>query len=913
VRPPLDMNSGGIRQFWMKTIHPEIRFGNRRSKEGTPDAMKGQELIADQVRKLYEHTVFGSVATLINGTVLVFVLRHRVSSLKLSLWLCAAILISLLRLSLYRSYHKNTLSQRETARWKNFFIASLFFAGLLWGAAAIFLYPPDAIGHQAFIALVIGGMVAGAVGSFTSVLTAFYLFSIPALAPITVRFFLQGTEIHFAMGCMALLFLLIMSMMASRTHKEYINLLSLKFENSGLVGALRQEVVQRKLAEKDLRIKNAQIEEIVAERTLELETAVNRLRHEVKARKMATHALKENQQRMRAIINYAPLLIWAVDRDGVFTFSEGKGLDMIGFKPGEVVGQSIFELFRDNTQIIQNTKQALNGELVSGPTAFGGVVYENRLEPIVDDEGRISGVIGVAIDVTNQQKALEALRRSEEKYRELVENINDVLFTIDRKGRIIYISPVVESVFGYRSREMLAKRFYDFVDADDRLRVESEFEKVFRENAVVSEYRLIGKSGQTKWCRSSARPIMTNGRPIGVQGILADITQSKQLEEQLRRAHKMEALGTLAGGVAHDLNNILCGIVSYPDLLLLDLPQESPLREPLTTIKASGEKATAIVQDLLTLGRRGVAATELLNLNPIIEEYLTSPEFKSLQALYPNIRIRRDLQSDLFNLEGSRVHLSKTLMNLVANAAEAMPMGGAITIQTANRYADEPVAGFDTVAEGEYVVLTVTDAGIGIDEEDLARIFEPFYTKKVMGRSGSGLGMAVVWGTVKDHGGYINASSRKDAGSCFELLFPATRRQLPSNASTVPHEAYMGAGESILIVDDVKQQREIAARMLTRLGYRPETVASGEAAIEYLSRESADLILLDMIMTPGIDGLETYRRILQINGHQKAIIVSGYSESEQVRATQALGAGSYIKKPYTLEALGTTIKAELQA
>lgn len=601
-----------------------------------------------------------------------------------------------------------------------------------------------------------------------------------------------------------------------------------------------------------------------------------------------------------------------MDQNGVLTFSEGKGLELIGLKPGQSVGQSVFELFRDHPQIVQNAKRVLAGELVSGPTTYNGVIFENRYEPIVSDDHNIIGAIGVAIDITAQQEAQEALRRGEEKYRELVENINDVLFTTDRNYQTTYISPMVEPVFGYRPEEVLGKPFHEFVDSNDRTRILVDFEKTFGKEARAGEYRFLSKSGQLKWCRVSVRSIAENGCSVGVQGILADITQSKCLEEQLQRAHKMEALGFLAGGVAHDLNNILSGIVSYPDLLLLDLPQDSPLCEPLTTIKASGERAATIVQDLLTLARRGVSTTALLNLNRIIEDYLQSPEFRTLKARYPEIRVEKKLQPELFNLIGSGVHVSKTLMNLVSNAAEAMPKGGPITIETANQYIDQTVSGFDTVAEGEYVVLTVTDAGVGIAEEDLDRIFEPFYTKKMMGRSGSGLGMAVVWGTVKDHGGYINVRSRKDMGASFELLFPATRRTLPESTRPVPYESYLGHGESILVIDDVKHQREIAVMMLTRLGYRPEAVASGEEAIDYLADKNPDLIILDMIMTPGIDGLETYQNILRISPRQKAIIVSGYSETDRVSKTQALGAGGYIKKPYTLETIGMAIKKELE-
>jgi CheY-like chemotaxis protein len=374
----------------------------------------------------------------------------------------------------------------------------------------------------------------------------------------------------------------------------------------------------------------------------------------------------------------------------------------------------------------------------------------------------------------------------------------------------------------------------------------------------------------------------------------------------------MEALGFLAGGVAHDLNNILCGIVSYPDLLLRDLPDNSPLRAPLVTIKTSGEKASSIVQDLLTLARRGVASTELLNINHLVEEYLLSAECKTLLTLHPEVLISKKLQPDLLNLVGSRTHIAKSLMNLISNAAEAMPPGGTITVTTENRYLDTSVSGFETVREGEYAVLSVEDTGTGIDEEDLARIFEPFYTKKVMGRSGSGLGMTVVWGTVKDHGGHINVHSVPGVGTHFELFFPATRQTLPETVNTIPYEAYQGQGEFVLVVDDVQQQREIAKAMLSRLGYHTEVVDSGEEAIAYLEDNNPNLIVLDMIMDPGIDGFETYKRIVARKPGQKAIIVSGFSESEQVRKTQELGAGQYLKKPYTLETLGLAVRKELE-
>jgi len=312
----------------------------------------------------------------------------------------------------------------------------------------------------------------------------------------------------------------------------------------------------------------------------------------------------------------------------------------------------------------------------------------------------------------------------------------------------------------------------------------------------------------------------------------------------------MEALGTLAGGVAHDLNNILSGIVSYPDLLLLDLPKDSTLTKPIETIKKSGEKAAAIVQDLLTLSRRGAVVTEVVDLNEIVSEQLQSPEFKLLRSHHPLVRIESDLDFNLLPIKGSSIHLSKMVMNLFSNAAEAMPDGGLLRVSTKNRYIDRPVEGYDEVEEGDYVVLTVSDRGVGIRPEDMRRIFEPFYSKKVMGRSGTGLGMAVVWGAVKDHQGYIDLQSTEGKGATISVYLPATRLELPVAPDERTLEDLMGRGESILVVDDVAEQREIASRLLNRLGYAVTTASSGEEAVVQVKNDSPELVLLDMIMAP---------------------------------------------------------------
>ena len=295
----------------------------------------------------------------------------------------------------------------------------------------------------------------------------------------------------------------------------------------------------------------------------------------------------------------------------------------------------------------------------------------------------------------------------------------------------------------------------------------------------------------------------------------------------------------------------------------------------------------------------------------IVTEYLDSAEYRNLRETHKFVNFRTVLAPGLLNMRGSLTHIKKALMNLVINASEAIEGGGTVTISTHNRYLYEPLNGCKDVRRGEYVVLTVTDDGRGISPGDLERIFEPFYTKKVMGRSGTGLGLAIVWNTVQDHNGYIDVMSDPN-GTAFELYFPVVREEAAALEQKTPLEDYMGNGEEILVVDDEQRQREIACGMLRRLGYTVEAVSSGAEAIKFMKGHFPDLIVLDMIMPNGIGGLETYAAIAEIHPGQKVIIASGYARTKEVEIAQSLGAGKYIKKPYTLEKIGLAVKDALK-
>ena len=522
--------------------------------------------------------------------------------------------------------------------------------------------------------------------------------------------------------------------------------------------------------------------------------------------------------------------------------------------------------------------------------------------------------------MAERKQSEAALRESEERHRLSLEASPDPIVVYDIQGKVSYVNHAFEQTFGWSKDEVIGNRI-DFVPQENLAETKAAIERMLQGEKTVSfETRCLTKDGRLLDIQINASHFIDGkDKPAGNIVILSDITERKREEEekrklevQLQRAEKMEAIGTLAGGVAHDLNNMLSAIVAYPELLLMQIPEDSPLRKLILRIQDSGNKAAATVQDLLTLARRGVGIKEVVNLKYIILEYLKSPEHENLKLHHPWIEIETNIESDLLNISGSFVHLYKTIENLVYNATEATTDGGKIFISAENRYIDKPINGYDSVEEGEYITLMVSDTGIGISKKDLERIFEPFYTKKVMGRSGTGLGMAVVWGTVKDHKGYIDVQSTEGKGSAFKLYFPASREKMAKKEDILPVEDYMGKGESILVVDDIEGQRELALTMLTTLGYSAHAVSSGEEAVEYLKEHSVDLILLDMIMDPGMDGLDTYKKIIKLHPQKKAIIASGFSETDRVKEAQRLGAGAYVKKPYTLEKIGLSVRDELK-
>lgn len=659
--------------------------------------------------------------------------------------------------------------------------------------------------------------------------------------------------------------------------------------------------------------------------------------HDITQWKRAEAALRESEERFRAIIQNSSDIIFLVNEKGILTFEAPAVNRILGYPAGHFTGRSPMEVVHPDD--LAHVAGALEEIVLSGgkglPTEFrcrhadGSWVYLEALGSNQLRNPSIRGIIVTARDITERKRTEEALRVGEERFRLITENTKEVIWMMDMNLGFTYINPYIEHNLGYTPEEYLKKQLTEVMTpASVELcmlifaeELENERKGVLpplRSRTIEVEH--IHKNGTIVWAEIKMTFIRNaSGQAVGILGFTRDIdaikkseAERRNLEERLRRAEKMEALGTMAGGVAHDLNNVLGVLVGYSELLMMAIPEDSPVRKYVADIHQSSEKGAAIIQDMLTLARRGVPVSKVVNLNDIVSAYLDSPEFDKLRSHHPHVTFRTHPDRELLNVQGSPVHLGKTVMNLVSNAAEAIADRGEVTIATENCYLDRPIRGDDDMRVGEYALMKVSDTGRGIAPQDRDKIFEPFYTKKVMGRSGTGLGLAVVWGTVKDVGGYIDLQSTEKEGSTFTLYFPVTREEVTVDRKALSPESYRGNGESILVIDDIREQRELAMQMLERLGYKVAAVASGEEAVAYLRGNRADLLVLDMIMDPGIDGMETYRRVLEIEPRQKAIIVSGYSETDRVRETLKFGAGAYVRKPYLMEKIGLAVSDELK-
>lgn len=502
----------------------------------------------------------------------------------------------------------------------------------------------------------------------------------------------------------------------------------------------------------------------------------------------------------------------------------------------------------------------------------------------------------------------QSLRESEHRFKKLSDAADEGILFYDENELIVDVNRAFLEMTDHSLKELLGKKISKLFHNASYVALRK---KGLSGSDTPIEVVLLSKNYSVIFCMSIVRNFdlgTGNVKVVTFKDISSQKAYEKEkkiLQEKLNRSEKMEALGRLAGGVAHDLNNVLTSIVSYPDLIRMNIENQKKIEEYTIKLKKSGQKAAAIVEDLLTLARRSITNFQTENLNSIITDFFNSSEFEKIKKDYPKVNFDVNLQDKLHNIKGSKIHLTAMIMNLIMNSAEAIHEKGTIFVLSQNISEKGP-------GNRKAVKITIRDEGVGMTREEKEKIFEPFYTKKIKDRNGTGLGMSVVWGTIKDHLGTINVVSKKGEGTSIESRFPATEEKIPEPKESIPFSEFTGNREKILIVDDETEPREIAGEYLTKLNYRIDMVSSGEAAVKLYKRKRHDLVILDMLLENGIDGLDTFKRLCKIDSNVRAIIVSGFSETERVKDAQKLGAGDYIKKPYSFRELGLSVKKELE-
>jgi PAS domain S-box-containing protein len=522
-----------------------------------------------------------------------------------------------------------------------------------------------------------------------------------------------------------------------------------------------------------------------------------------------------------------------------------------------------------------------------------------------DNERELFKEIGRRIaDGLSSLLFLRKLKKSEGKYRDILQNIDDGYYEVDIAGNFTFLNDSMCKILGYPRDELMGMNNRNYMDEENAKKIFQTFNKVYRtgRSTKALDWKLTRKNGAECFVETVVTLIKdSNGNGTGFRGVARDVTDRKQLESQLQQATRMESIGTLAGGIAHDFNNLLMGIQGRVSLMLMDMRSSHPDFEHLKGIGDYVVSAAALTKELLGFARGGKYEIKATDITQMIEK--SSRMFGRTKK---EIEIHRNLQKDLWAVETDQAQIEQVLMNLYVNAWQAMPDGGDLNIRTENVALDQNDVKQFEMPPGRYVKIAVTDTGVGMDEATRKKIFEPFFTTKEMGR-GTGLGLASVYGIIKNHGGFINVTSEKGVGTTFNIYLPQTDREVRQEPPII--KRLIKGSETILLVDDEDMIIDVGQAMLKRLGYRVAVAKGGEQAVEIIMAKGheIDLVILDMIM-PGVDGGQTFDRIMEIRPDLPVILSSGYAINGRANEILQRGCSGFIQKPFNLSKLSEKIQ-----
>jgi PAS domain S-box-containing protein len=635
---------------------------------------------------------------------------------------------------------------------------------------------------------------------------------------------------------------------------------------------------------------------------------------DITERKQAEEQLRRQLDFTEAITTSLGEGLYALDRTGSVMFMNPAAELALGWKEAELVGQNMHAAIHfqkaDGT-LNPATECPLLGVLKSGHTVKiesdtftrkdGGVFPVSYTASPIITEGEVVGAVLAFHDIAERQRAEEALRESEERYRDLVENAHDIIYEHELEGNYTSTNKAGEQITGYSSEETLKLNLAQTVAPEYLEKAQQMFRrKLAGEKITAYELEIITKRGKQVAVEVNTRLVYQNGVPMGVQGIARDVTERKQLEEQLRRSQKLEAVGQLAGGVAHDFNNLLTVINGYSDLLLRKLGEGDAMRLNVEEIKKAGERAAALTRQLLAFSRKQVLQPKVLKLNAVVADI----EKMLRRLIGEDIDLLTVLEPSLGQIKADPGQIEQVILNLAVNARDAMPQGGKITIETRNVHLDNEYARKHTLIRGgHYVMLVISDTGTGMDSDTQARIFEPFFTTKSQGK-GTGLGLSTVYGIVKQSEGNIWVYSEIGKGTSFKVYLPRVDEVVQSDAAPESLAGLPQGQETVLLTEDEEPVRRLIRTILEMNGYQVLEATNGDEALSTYSEHKGrlDLIVTDVVM-PNMSGPELARTLELLSPGIKVLYLSGYTDDAIVRHGLLDQKMAFLQKPFTPDAL----------
>lgn len=644
----------------------------------------------------------------------------------------------------------------------------------------------------------------------------------------------------------------------------------------------------------------------------------------------AAQALRESEQNYRALIEGASELILVVHENGEILLGNPPAAKLLGHTPESIVGKHLNEVIGPERgaerlrlfRLAIERQQEFRGEIVES-IIEDNRFYASSVQPLKNRAGKYDRVLIIAYDITEQKQSEEAVRESEARYRLLADNVTDVIWVLDLKLRLQYVSPSVELLVGYKSDEIFDIPLTEFIKLDDLEQIRGALAKDVDEALASIEHpgllptlelRVRHRDGHLLWTESTVTLIRDDsGNPTALQGCTRDITRRKEVEEekvglehQLLQSQKMEAVGTLAGGIAHDFNNLLTGVLGYANLLKLDSRPGEEVYEAADVIEKAADRAAQLTQQLLGFARKGKLREIPVDVHQAVQEVIALLS----RTLNKNIEISQRLRADPSVVRGDPTQLQQVILNLAVNARDAMPDGGHLIFSTENfRLEEAPDDEPADLPPGDYLILRVTDSGRGIDPEIQDRVFEPFFTTKEQGK-GTGMGLATVYGIVKNHGGHATIETSSSQGTTIRVILPMAREQSPgAPPSKGEPDSFTGTGR-VLLIDDEKVVRDLATSLLKRLGYEVEAFENPRNAVEYFKRHSQEieLVLLDLIM-PDMDGRECFDALAAIDRSVPVVLSTGFGLDGTVQEMMDRGLAGLVEKPFRLSTLSSTLAA----